>query len=191
MARPKLLSDDEVLDAALDVIRERGPERFTLADVSGAVALSPATLIQRFGSKAALLQRAIGHANRQLDQVVAQPVDSGRDPRRSLIKWLVELSHPFRTRELIAAHLQVLQQDLLDSGMRLHARRHSELVQTRIGSYLEAMFAKTARAKLTPLAVTIEAHWHGLILQWAIAGRGGLNEWLGRGLERLLSSLFG
>lgn len=191
MARPKALSDDRVLDAALDVIREHGPERFTLADVSRSVSLSPATLIQRFGSKTALLGRAIARANRQLDDVVAQPIDAGSNPRRALIKWLVELSHPFRTRELIAAHLQVLQQDLLDSRMRVHARRHSQLVQTRIGMHLETMMDDATRAKVTSLAVTIEAQWHGLILQWAVAGRGGLDEWLRRGLERLLSALFG
>jgi hypothetical protein len=35
MPRPKLRSDDEILDAAVAVLRDRGPLAFTLSDVAG------------------------------------------------------------------------------------------------------------------------------------------------------------
>ena len=57
MARPKLKSDDEVLDAANAVLKRRGPLEFTLNDVGEEVGLSRAALIQRFTNKETLLHR--------------------------------------------------------------------------------------------------------------------------------------
>lgn len=51
MARPKLRSDDEVLDAANTVLKRLGPIDFTLNDVALEVGLSRAALIQRFTNK--------------------------------------------------------------------------------------------------------------------------------------------
>ncbi len=51
MPRPKLVSDDQVLDATHAVMLRLGPERFTLSDVAEAVGLSRAALIQRFTDK--------------------------------------------------------------------------------------------------------------------------------------------
>ncbi|MCA1563440.1 MAG: TetR/AcrR family transcriptional regulator, partial [Acidobacteria bacterium] len=41
--------------AAIQVMARLGPVRLTLADVAREIGLSPATLVQRFGSKRGLL----------------------------------------------------------------------------------------------------------------------------------------
>lgn len=51
MAQKKSIDDQSVLEKALLVISEWGPEAFTLADVGKTVGLAPAILMQRFGSK--------------------------------------------------------------------------------------------------------------------------------------------
>ena len=51
MSRKKNIDDATVLEKALLVISDRGPESFTLTDIGKAVGLAPATLLQRFGSK--------------------------------------------------------------------------------------------------------------------------------------------
>lgn len=51
MPRPKLKSDDEVLEAATAVLKRRGPIDFTLSDVAKEVGLSRAALIQRFTNR--------------------------------------------------------------------------------------------------------------------------------------------
>ncbi|MGQ0561803.1 MAG: TetR/AcrR family transcriptional regulator [Gemmatimonadota bacterium] len=53
--RPRTLSDADLLQIALRVVDERGAEATRLADVAAASGLAPATLLQRFGSRAALL----------------------------------------------------------------------------------------------------------------------------------------
>ncbi len=47
MPRPKLKSDDEVLEAATVVLKRCGPIEFTLSGVAKEVGLSRAALIQR------------------------------------------------------------------------------------------------------------------------------------------------
>jgi AcrR family transcriptional regulator len=186
--RTKVLSDDALVDLALDVIQRLGPERFTLADVARAASLSPATMIQRFGSKAALLARAIGRSTERLDQLLHAPVPGpGEAPRDALIGWLVELGAPFRTRALVASHLEVLRLDLLDPQARRQARRHGRALQARIRKYLAAAAPGRRPAEIATLAATVEAHWHGLVLQWAMAGDGALGPWLRRGLRRVVT----
>lgn len=61
MARPRTVSDDEIVDrvAAHLAAREFPLTTWTLADVSPAAGLSPAGLVKRFGSRAGLM-RALG-----------------------------------------------------------------------------------------------------------------------------------
>ena len=55
--RPRTHSDDALLDATFRAVGAVGPARLTLADVAREAGVAPATLVQRFGSKRALLRR--------------------------------------------------------------------------------------------------------------------------------------
>src|SRR5881409_1718265 len=55
LARPRLVSDDAILEATRQVLAESGPVKLTLATVGARVGLAPPTLMQRFGSKRGLL----------------------------------------------------------------------------------------------------------------------------------------
>ena len=59
MPRPKLKSDDEVLEAATVVLKRCGPIEFTLSGVAKEVGLSRAALIQRFTNRDTLLVRML------------------------------------------------------------------------------------------------------------------------------------
>ena len=67
MPRPKLHSDEFILDTALGILLQKGPSAFTLSDVAEAVGISRAALIQRFKDKATL------HLNRHSPSVL--PLD--------------------------------------------------------------------------------------------------------------------
>src|SRR5687767_14789249 len=58
MSRPRQASDQDILMAAFRAITRLGPARLTLADVAGEASVSAAALVQRFGSKRALLLAA-------------------------------------------------------------------------------------------------------------------------------------
>src|SRR5689334_20127853 len=53
--RPRTISDQDILTAAARVVARVGAPVLTLADVGKETGLSPATLLQRFGSKRGLL----------------------------------------------------------------------------------------------------------------------------------------
>lgn len=71
MPRPKLKSDDEVLEAATAVLKRCGPINFTLSEVANEVGLSRAALIQRFTNRDTLLvrmmERSVGQVRVHLD----------------------------------------------------------------------------------------------------------------------------
>lgn len=71
MPRPKLASDDEVVDATRRVMLRDGAERFTLSDVAREVGLSRAALIQRFENKAGLARRVARRGLDALQQLIA------------------------------------------------------------------------------------------------------------------------
>jgi len=71
MPRPKLLSDDEVLDGTRRVILRRGPARFTLADVAAEVGLARSTLIQRFESRDGLFRKLMERSTDRLQSELA------------------------------------------------------------------------------------------------------------------------
>ncbi len=59
MSRPRSISDDVLLDSVLAVMRRGGPGGVTFATVAAETGLAGATLVQRFGSKAAMVQAAL------------------------------------------------------------------------------------------------------------------------------------
>ena len=72
MTKRKTISDDEVLDRALPVMARAGPAGFTLADIAAEIGLSPATLLQRFGDKKTLTERAFARDNARFAQWIAE-----------------------------------------------------------------------------------------------------------------------
>jgi AcrR family transcriptional regulator len=57
--RPRKLSDEQILDRAIEVLRERGFEGTSLSHLTEAVKLGPSSLYARFGSKEGLYEAAI------------------------------------------------------------------------------------------------------------------------------------
>ncbi|GHC64888.1 helix-turn-helix domain-containing protein [Limoniibacter endophyticus] len=57
MPRQKSRPDSEILESALALMHERGPEGLTFASLAERTGLSAATLVQRFGSKPAMVKR--------------------------------------------------------------------------------------------------------------------------------------
>ena len=118
MPRPKTLSDQDVLEAALAIIHERGPEALTFASLSRSCGLSAATLVQRFKNKAALKQGALLHAWDRLDEKTARLATTVPKTAEGAIQLLVGLSRDYGGIEAYAEGLLVLREDLRDPALR-------------------------------------------------------------------------
>jgi AcrR family transcriptional regulator len=181
MARPRTVADDAVLDAAVRLIGRVGPARLTLARVGEEVGLSPATLLQRFGSKRGLLLA-----------VARRPVafrTAGPTRLEALIAGLIELSAAAGTPEALANYLAFLQLDLSDAEFHAEAVAHF----TAMREHVEALLAgavgagELAVVDVPDLAATVITTYNGALITWAVLREGTLEDWLRRQIEAVLA----
>jgi AcrR family transcriptional regulator len=185
MPRVKTLSDNDLLDQALEVLLEKGPGGFTLPAVGRTVGLSPSTLIQRFGSKRGLLDRVLARSTAHLETALQDRPQTGA-PRRDLVDWVVSLSSPQRTPAHVAGNLTLLKEDITDPARRVAAQHHTGLMREGIAAYLAAIGSPSPATH----ARMFEAHWTGLVLQWAMVETDqSIDAWLEDGLGSLLTLL--
>lgn len=187
MPRIKHKTDDEVLDELLPAILVTGVDRITLKEMGAVAGLSPATLLQRFGSRIELIEAALDRSTERLERDLEEPLPEGLEAEQGLVRWLADLTGPISDRQLLVGSFQVLGRDILVTARNRQARRHLELVRRRIAAGLAGMgFAPEAAAHQAAL---VEACWHGLVIQWALHGEGTLEGWVHDGLVRLLGQL--
>jgi AcrR family transcriptional regulator len=183
--RPRTRSDDELLDAAVRAIGAVGPHRLTLADVAAEAGVAPATLVQRFGSKRALLLALARRAAHRAAAVFPPP---GDDPLAALARGLVALGAPVADLDAFANHLAFLQLDLADDELRVHATRHARAVRGAIRRLLDTA---VVAGQLEPcdtraLASAVYAIRQGALLDWALDRRGTPAARVRRELDALL-----
>jgi AcrR family transcriptional regulator len=171
--RPRTRTDDELLDAAFRAVGAVGPARLTLADVAGEAGVAPATLVQRFGSKRALLVAAAARAAQRAAHALPAPGDA---PLTALSDGLVALTAPVRDPAAFANHLALLQLDLADPELRALAVAHARGLRRAIRGLLDAA---VQAGHLEPcdtraLADAVHATFHGAQLDWAVDRRGSL-----------------
>lgn len=182
MARPRTVADDAVLDAAARLIGRVGPARVTLAHVAEESGLSPATLVQRFGSKRGLL---LAVARRRVDFGTAGPT-----PLAALVAGLVELSAPVRTPEALANNLAFLQLDLADAEFHAEAVAHFTGLRAHVEALLhDAIEAGELDERVEParLAETVVTAYNGALIGWAVLREGTLEDWLRRQVAAVLA----
>jgi AcrR family transcriptional regulator len=183
MARRKRLSDEAVLDAALGLIHQHGPEALTFESLSQACGLSGATLVQRFGGKAALKQAALLRAWDGLDaQTKSLAAAVPRTPAGA-IALLVGLSD-YGEIDAYAEGLLVLREDLRDP--RLRAR--GAAWQAALVAALDACFADTPHVP-RDIGLLMAAQWQGSLLWWSFDPRGAIAEHVRHELVRLVAAL--
>src|SRR5262249_58753542 len=87
-------------DAALLIAGAAGPDALPFAALAPRVGLAPSTIVQRFGSKAALLQAALLRAWDRLDEQTAAAIATAPPGPHGVVDLLVRLTGQY------AAHHQ-------------------------------------------------------------------------------------
>ena len=114
--RPRQASDEHILMAAFRAIARLGPARMTLADVAKDAGVSPAALVQRFGSKRALLLAAAADAAGGGEYIFPGLRARHRRPIDALLGLADCMTVMGTTPEAIANNLTFLQIDLKDAS---------------------------------------------------------------------------
>jgi AcrR family transcriptional regulator len=186
--RPRTIPNEDILAATAAVIGRVGPARFTLADVAGEVGLSPATLVQRFGSKRGLLlalaQGSVGYAEACFAAVRA----AHASPLSALMSAATEMTRHTRSPEEMANHLAFLQIDLSDPDFH---RLAVEITRSNLAGYRALLEEAVSAGELIPcdttrLSFVIDAIAGGALISWAILREGTSEAWVRKDLETLL-----
>lgn len=188
MSRPKVVSDETVLAEVLHLVQRIGPERFTLAAAGKQTGLSPSTLVQRFGSKRALLLAADRWAvERWVDGMDSVPETGSALDR--LVAGMVYTVEPGTTPDEMANSVSLLQIALSDS--EFHASTKDGAVRLR-AKIIDRVREAAANDELRPdvdlddLAELVEIAYHGAMISWAIHRDGSILESMKRSFARLL-----
>src|SRR5262245_17341483 len=118
--RPRTTSDEAILGAAYRVVSRQGPN-LTLADVAREAGVSPATLVQRFGSKRGLLLSLVAGASGHVAAEYARIRAAHRSPLAALMAVGDCMAQMAGTPETMANSLAFLQIDLTDPEFHTHA----------------------------------------------------------------------
>lgn len=184
MPRRKQLPDTDVLDRALDVLHTAGPAGLTFAAVAGATSLAPATLVQRFGSKAGLLQRALLHAWDRLEErttTLGATVD--RTPEGA-VAFVVGLSAQYGGIGRYADALLVLREDLRDPEVR----RRGAAWHRSVVAVLDSCLAGEPDAP-PGAGAAVATYWQGTLLWWSFDPRVAVTEHVQREVSGFLGTL--
>jgi AcrR family transcriptional regulator len=184
MPRPKTLSDREVLEAALKLIHERGPEALTFASLAKACALSPATLVQRFESKARLKQSALLHAWDRLDEKTARLAEAVAKTPDGAVELLVGLSRDYGGIESYAEGLLVLREDLRDPILRARGAAWKAV----LSAALDDCFSSVPHAR-QGIGLLIAAQWQGSLLWWGFDPQGKVEDFVAESLRRFVAAI--
>lgn len=136
MARRKTIPDEQVLDALLEMLMEVGPASLTFARAASACGLSPATLVQRYGNREALVQEILLRAWDRLD-AETESADAEEEPTpEGAINLLMRLMPPEAAERNATDGLLLLREDIRNPALRARGaawgRRLAEALGRRL-----------------------------------------------------------
>ena len=188
-ARPRTVSDLELLQATARAMSRVGPARLTLADVAREAGVVPATLVQRFGTKRGMLLELVRLGSASEGDQMAAIRAANASPLAALYAvaecWAGMAGSP----EELANHLSFLVMDLTDPEFH-----HYALVQARAShASMRALLDDAVKARelnacdTERLARVVQETIQGSLVAWAIFREGAARDWVRRDLEFLLA----
>lgn len=187
--RPRQASDDEILRAAFRAIARFGPGRLTLADVAAEAGISAAALVQRFGSKRALLLATAADAAGGGDYIFPALRARHRSPVAALVGLAECMEVMGTTPAAVANNLGFLHIDLTDDEFHRHAVTASRGMRAGIHALVKDAMAAGELSRCDPgrLAAALHATLNGSLLNWAVHRDGRLADWIRRDVRTVLA----
>lgn len=181
MPRKKKTADLVILKMILEVITKIGATEFSLEDLSKKTGLSPATLLQRFGSKKNILYKALELANQELKDNFANRSLVNNSPLQEIMGIYLEFSSSTLTPKDVAGGLDILKLDITEKKLNAITRKYFETRRKKIAALVVLAQEKgeiPEDVDATDLVWNLESLWQGSIMLWALIGDGKLHDWL-------------
>jgi AcrR family transcriptional regulator len=189
VGRRRTVSDDEILHATMSAMSRHGPIDMTLAHVAGAVGVTPAALIKRFGSKRGLLLAVSRAGSTGMAAAFAQLRASAKSPLAALIDATTQLARGTRSPEEAAHHLAFLHTDVTDPDFR---KPMVEMTRATLAGYTNLIGDAIAKRELRDcdpptLARVLYAIVGGSMITWAVLRKGSAEACVRADIEAALA----
>ena len=188
--RPRTVSDEDLINATMRVMSRLGPVKLTLAEVAKEAGVTAATLVQRFGSKRAMMLKISADAAGSADACFAMVrAAHPRSPLAAIYAAATAMTEHMGTPEELANSLAFLQIDISDPDFHVHTL---EMSKKHVAGYRALLKDAIAAGELEPhdtlrMARAINAIAGGSLIAWAIFREGTAERWVRRDVETLLS----
>ncbi|MGX5719158.1 TetR family transcriptional regulator [Shinella zoogloeoides] len=186
MARHKAIPDVAVLDTILETLRETGPAGLTFARAAKACGLSPATLVQRYGDREALLEATLLRAWDRLDEETDAADRETPPTPAGAVAFLMRLMPAASAEEAATDGLLLLREDVRNPVLRSRGAVWGHRIADALGRRLSVEVEEGKR-----LGWQMASVWQGAHIWWAFtrerpaeeAIRGALEAWMERALD--------
>jgi AcrR family transcriptional regulator len=187
--RPRKVTDDQLFGATHAVMNRVGPGELTLAAIAQEAGVTPAVIVQRFGSKRSLLlalsERFAAGARGMVEEVAR----AHRSPLAAIRAYAECVAGMAASPATFARSLAYLQIDLTDPDFRRHlveqARGTREGLERLVARAVEA--GELARdVKPVRLARAVDTAISGSLMTWAFYQDGPAAAWIRADLDAVL-----
>lgn len=187
MARLKTVSEEGVLDAAGEVLGKVGPAGLTLAAVGVAAGLSPATLVQRYGTREALVRAALLRMWDRLDEATARADARHPVTVEGAVSLLASLTGRYSgSGDEMAQGLLLLREDFRDPALRARGVAWGAALTGALGRRLSG---DAGRAEV--LGRLMASQWQGCLIWWGFSREGTLRNYVRRQLTDWCGAVLG
>jgi AcrR family transcriptional regulator len=186
--RPRATTDAQIFAATHRAVSRLGPIRLTLAQVAAEAGVSPAMLVQRFGSKRGLLLAFAARGGSSEGDEMAAIRAAHSSPLAALRAFADCVAGLAPTPEVLANNLAFLQIDLVDPDFQKLADAHARSMRQEIRKFLDDA-VKSGELEVCDterLALAVAGMMNGSLLQWAIDREGNVRERMQIDLDTLL-----
>ena len=189
VGRPRKVSDDDVFMGAYKAMQRLGPNELTLADIAEEGGVTAGALVQRFGSKRALLLKIAEQFSGGTAAMFAGLRQANRSPLAAIRAYADCMAGMAATPEALIRNFSYLQIDLTDPEFRAHFARSARATRAELQKLIkEAITAGELVRSTDPrqLARTIEAIIGGSMMSWAHYQEGTAAKWIRDDLNAIL-----
>lgn len=187
--RPRKVSDDEILSALFRVMQRVPADALTLAEVGEEAGVTASAVVQRFGSKRALLRAANARFAGGTEEMLAGIRAGAASPLAALRAYAECFAGMVETPAALAHHLGYLQLDLSDPVMFKHVRQYSKRTRETLARWIaEGIAAGELRSGTDSVALARLVHTtvNGSMMSYPFFRDGKPAAWLRADLELAL-----
>jgi AcrR family transcriptional regulator len=187
--RPRKASDDEVLAATARVMGRVGPAQLTLGAIAAEAGVTAGALVQRFGSKRALMLTLMERFAGSTDAMFAALRSANPSPLAAVLAYGDCFAEMGASPGALAHHLAYLQVDITDPDYHRYVQVQAIEARRALQQLLDDAVATgelPAETDTAALARAVQVTVSGSLMTWALVRDGTAREAIRRDLGMVL-----